>query len=125
MAWRRFSEWSALPKAPASPEVLETSVRTWPSNWPTWALGSTSAQVLRLILARVCRTSGQARRRTSTSACAPAGAALAEAMPADAVPADAVPADAVPADAVPEEGWAGDCGPGADGAACAATGSGR
>jgi hypothetical protein len=104
MAWRRFSEWSALPKAPASPEVVKTSVRTWPSNWPTWALGSTSAQVLRLILVRVCRTSGQARRRTSTSACPPAGAAAAE--------------------AALEDGWAWDCGAGADGAACAATGPG-
>ena len=67
MAWRRFSEWSALPNAPARPEVLKTRVRTWPSNWPTWALGSTSAQVLRLIFASVCRTSGHARRSTSTS----------------------------------------------------------
>ncbi|MCY1232636.1 hypothetical protein D9M72_451380 [compost metagenome] len=67
MAWRRFSEWSARPKAPASPEVVNARVSTWPSNWPTWALGSTSAHVLRLILLSVCRTSGQARRSTSTS----------------------------------------------------------
>ena len=42
-----------------------------PSKAPTWALGSTSAQVLRLILESVCRISGQARRRTSTSPAAP------------------------------------------------------
>ena len=68
IACRRFSAWSARPKAPASPEVVNASVRTWSSKWPTWALGSTSAQVLRLILVSVCRISGQARRKTSTSA---------------------------------------------------------
>ncbi len=77
IACRRFSEWSARPNAPANPVVVKASVRTWPSNAPTWAFGSTSAHVLRLILDRVCRTSGQARRRTSTSPleAGPAGAA--------------------------------------------------
>ena len=74
IACRRFSAWSARPKAPASPEVVNARVRTWSSKWPTWALGSTSAQVLRLILVSVCRISGQARRKTSTSAPGPAAA---------------------------------------------------
>ena len=72
IACRRFSAWSARPKAPASPVVVNARVRTWSSKWPTWALGSTSAQVLRLILVSVCRISGHARRKTSTSAPGPA-----------------------------------------------------
>ena len=71
IACRRFSAWSARPKAPANPVVLNCRVRTWPSKAPTWEFGSTRAHVLRLILESVCRTSGQARRRTSTSPVAP------------------------------------------------------
>jgi hypothetical protein len=76
IAWRRLSEWSALPKAPASPDVLKDRVRTLPSKALTCALGSTSAQVLRLIFESACRTSGHALRMTSTSPIAEGAAGM-------------------------------------------------
>lgn len=100
IACRRFSAWSARPKAPANPVVLNDKVRTWPSKAPTWALGSTSAHVLRLILESVCRTSGQARRRTSTSP-VPAAPVLAALVPVPVAPVGAGIAGAWPTEAGP------------------------
>jgi hypothetical protein len=118
IAWRRFSEWSARPNAPARPPVVKASVSTCPSNCATWALGSTSAHVLRLILVSVWRTSGHARRRASTSPLPPAagtGAAAGCCVEADACCAAGA--------GCAEAGWA--CGASCEGVGEAAgTGSG-